>query len=319
MFMLFNPADQFALCRAAVVVFMLLGLADQRLRHFVAAVAVGMLFGSAGQLALAFAVAAVVMGVLALAADLIAFLIVAAVVVGMLALFAGQFAFARGVAAVVMGMLRSIADQFFGLLIAAVAVRMCFFLTSCSVCIAAVVMFMLFLFACQFFYSLCIRSGLFLFCFRSLTVFCRFCRLFRVFDGSGFFAVRRAAFGFLLLTDQDFLFLPAALVVLMKLMLFQLADKFSLLVVAVIIMYMNHIVRQPADQDFFPVLILFVAVLCMFMHFILTVQHLHLVRHRLTVQLQKTQCTQSDACSQAQKDHCSAPALCLFLQELPSP
>ena len=74
------------------------------------------------------------------------------------------------------------------------------------------------------------------------------------------------ALGFLQLTYQHFLLFIAAFVVDMRFHFFQLADQFTVGIVAIVIMRMHHVVRITADQRFLSgYRIVLIAVFRMFM------------------------------------------------------
>ncbi len=103
----------------------------------------------------------------------------------------------------------------------------------------------------------------------------------------------------------------------MGLALGNLAHQAALCVVAVVIVDMDHVIGVSADELLprIPLLVFFIAVLCMFMHFQTTVQHFHLVGHGLAVHLQRSHRAESHRYGEAQKDRCLNPVLLALLQE----
>ncbi len=120
------------------------------------------------------------------------------------------------------------------------------------------------------------------------------------------------------LADQDLLREVALFRVLMLFMLFQSADQIALRVIAGIVVRMDGIKRIAADRlcPQVPVLVPVVAFFCMLVHFVLAVQHFHLVGHGLAIQLQSRDRTESHYHSQAQENNHLASILFVFLQKL---
>ena len=264
----------------------LLRLCRRGVRLGVAGLNMFVLFQSACQLPL---VAAFRMGVLLFSTGI--FRRVAALLVGMLLQAAGQVA-VRVVAALSMGMLFGCAGKGLGG--------------------AGLSMYMLFRESadqCVFIAALSMGMGLL-----------AADRLFRRcgFGGGGRDLRRFRLFRLLQLADQNLLGDEALFCVLMRLALLQRADQVALLVVAGIVVHMDDIIRVPADGlcPQVPVLVLLVAIICMPMHFVLAVQHFHLMGHGLTVQLQSRDRTEGHYHSQAQEHYHLASVLFLFLQKL---
>ncbi len=126
------------------------------------------------------------------------------------------------------------------------------------------------------------------------------------------------ALGLALFAYEDFRFLVAVFIVLVQLDLFQRAHEISILIITIVIMYVNHIVCTAADRISrgITVLVLFIAVIRVLMHLVLTFQHFDLVGHRLAVHFQSRGRTEYRRYRETQ-EHCQpAFIIFLFLQKL---
>ena len=117
------------------------------------------------------------------------------------------------------------------------------------------------------------------------------------------------------LTDQNLLRHVAFLGMLMNRMLLQRAGQAAVRIIAAVVMRMDHVIGITADRfcTRIALLVRLITFIGMLMHFVLAVQHFHLMRHRLTVKLQ---CRQRAVCyyhCQTQKYDQPAPVLLLFL------
>ena len=199
-----------------------------------------------------------------------------------------------------MGMFLSVADE--GLCIAVLSMLMIFFLAAAGqfLIVTAIVMSMLFQctdhFLCIAFFSVGMGSA---------SVLCT--HQLALLQGIAFLCVlmtgRSLCLGFL--TDKDLFFFITSVVMLMGCKLRKRTDQLSI-PVTVVIVDMNHLIRLHAYQT----ALFVIAAFCMLMHGILAVQYLYLMRHCLTIQLQRRDRPKGNGGRKAQ-EHCQ-PAFIIF-------